>query len=244
MRTARIQKAQNQNCVAAVNVGKNAQEQRESRGFRSRGKERGDGRGGAFVNVWCPNLEGRGGDFEAEADEDQREAELQHGACGIGGIHSQKIGGAGDAVDERDAVQKKGRGERAEKEILHRGFAGLQRVAAIAREDVAGDGAQLEADERGEQFLRGGEDAHSGGGEEDERVEFRVGEAFAVEIRRRGENDEYGDQPDEMAEENAERIGGDEAGECGAGIVHRIKIADRCRRALRRRRQSSRLCGC
>ena len=54
-----------------VNIGKDAQEQREGRGFRARGKERRDGRGRAFVHVRRPNLERRGGDFEAEADEDQ-----------------------------------------------------------------------------------------------------------------------------------------------------------------------------
>ncbi len=209
-----------------VNIGKDAQEQGESRGFGSRGKERGNGSGSAFVNVRSPNLERRSGDLEAQADEDEGEAELEHGARGIGGIHFQEIRCAGDSVNQRDAVEKKGRGKRAEKEILHRGFAGFQCVAAVAGEDVAGDGAHLEADERGEEFLRGGENAHARSGEEDERVEFRILEPFTLEIGGRAENNEYGHQADEMAEEDAERIGGDKAGEGRAGIMDRIKVPD------------------
>src|SRR5277367_5573493 len=76
----------------------------ESRSLWSGGEERGNRSRRAFVNVWRPKLEGRGGHFEAEADEDQGQAELQYGAGRIGGIHTQEIGGASDAVDERDAI--------------------------------------------------------------------------------------------------------------------------------------------
>jgi hypothetical protein len=56
------------------NGGKDAQEQRESGGFRSSGEERGDRRGRAFVDVGGPDLEGGQRDFKAEADQDERQA--------------------------------------------------------------------------------------------------------------------------------------------------------------------------
>src|SRR6202158_1261315 len=56
------------------NRGKDAQEQRERGGFRSRGEERGDWRGRAFVDIGSPALEGSECDFKAETDQYEREA--------------------------------------------------------------------------------------------------------------------------------------------------------------------------
>ena len=49
-----------------------AQEDGEGRGFRAGGEKRRDRRGRALVDVRRPDLERRGGDLEAEADEHQR----------------------------------------------------------------------------------------------------------------------------------------------------------------------------
>src|ERR1700682_163275 len=123
------------------NNGENAQEQSECGGLRTSREERGDGRGGALVDVGSPDLEGGGSDFEAEADENHGEAEFKERTAGINGAHAAKIGRAGGAVDERDAIKEEGSGEGTQKEILHRGFAGLERIAAITSQNVTGDGA-------------------------------------------------------------------------------------------------------
>src|SRR5271168_218080 len=51
--------------------------------------------------VFClKKKKGSGGTFEAEADQDEREAELHHGAGGICGLDAEVIGRACDAVEE------------------------------------------------------------------------------------------------------------------------------------------------
>ncbi len=50
-----------------------AQQQREGRGFGRGGEQRDDGRGRAFVDVGRPDVEGRGGDLEENADEHERQ---------------------------------------------------------------------------------------------------------------------------------------------------------------------------
>ena len=46
-----------------------AKQQREGGGFGRGGEQRDDGRGRAFVDVGRPDVEGRGGDFEENADQ-------------------------------------------------------------------------------------------------------------------------------------------------------------------------------
>ena len=175
------------------NGGEDAQQQREGGRFGAGGEQRGDRSGSAFVDVGRPELEGGGGDFEAEADQDQGEAEFEEIAGAVGVGHQREIRGAGDAVDQGDAVEEEGGGERAEQEVLHGRFAGLEGVAAISGQDVAGDRAHFEADEGGEKFLRGGEDAHAGGGEQDQGEEFGGFQIFALEIGAGDEDDQNGD---------------------------------------------------
>ncbi len=62
-------------------------------------------------------------------------------------------------------------------------------IAAIPGEDVAGDGAHLQADEGGEQLLRGGQHAHPSGGEKDEGIELGGLQMLAFEIGIGGEDD-------------------------------------------------------
>src|ERR1700740_2603391 len=193
--------------------GVDAQKEGEGGGFGSGGEERGDGRRCTFVDVRGPDLEWGQRDFEAEADQDEREAELQERAGGVDGGHAGENGCAGDTVDQGDAVEEKGGGERAEEEVFHGGFAGFEGVTAISGQDVAGGGAHFEADEGGEQRLRGGKYAHAGGGEEDEGVELGGLQVLALEVGIGGENDQEGDEADEEMEEDAEAVHLDEAEE-------------------------------
>src|SRR5262245_22427520 len=127
--------------------GENAKEKGKGCRFGTCGEEGSDGRGSAFVNVGSPNLEGSSGDFEAEADEDASEAEFEEAALRIDSAHAGKSRGAGGAVNERDTKEKECSGERAKQEILERRFAGLEGVATVTGEDVAGDRTHFEADE-------------------------------------------------------------------------------------------------
>src|SRR5256885_14496238 len=96
------------------NGGEDAQKQREGGGFGSRGKERGDRSGRAFINVGRPDLERRGSHFEAQANQDERESELEEIAGKIRGGHVCQDGCAGDAIDERDSVEEKRGGKGSE----------------------------------------------------------------------------------------------------------------------------------
>ena len=182
------------------------------------GEQRGDGRGRAFVNVGAVNLEWRGDDFEAQADEDQREADdgerievaLRGDQFFERGLHQVNARGARGAVHHGDAVEEKRGGEGAEDEIFQRGFVGFYGAAAEAGEDVAGDGAHFQADERGDEFVRTGEDAHAGCGEQDQRIIFAALDAFLVEILHGTENREGGRDDHDYVDKNAEGIGADQ----------------------------------
>src|SRR5258706_5972988 len=200
------------------NADEDAEQERESGGFRSGGKESGDGSGNAFVDVRAPDLEGSGGHVEAKADQNHRKAELQVATVDVRVAHGRDHGRVGGAVNEGDAVKEECRGEGAEEEILERRFAGFMRFAAIAGEDVAGDGTHFKADECGEEFLRRGKDAHTGGGEEKQGEKFRRIEIAALEIGSRAKHHEKGDKADKQVEEEAEGIGTNQAGEAGTVI--------------------------
>src|SRR5580692_4263654 len=202
---------------SGIDGRENAQQQGEGGGFGAGGKERGDGRGRAFVDVGRPNLERRSGDFEAEADENQGQAKTQQHAGRIGGGQVLQVGAATDAVDERNAVEEEGRGEGAEQKIFYGGFGGLDGVATVASEDVAGDGRHFEADEGGKQFLSGSENAHPSGGKQDESIKFGGVEILAFKIGIGGEDDQECYQADEPVKEQAIDIALDQAAETRAG---------------------------
>ena len=127
-----------------------AQEQREGGGFGRGGEQRDDGRGRAFVDVGRPDVEGRGGDFEENADEHERQRGDDQGLILRGGRELRDLvdlRGSGGAEDERDAVEQKCGGEGAEEEVLDGGFRAAAGLLAVAGEDVGGDGGDFESDE-------------------------------------------------------------------------------------------------
>ncbi len=163
-------------------------EDREGRGFRCRGEKRRDRSRRAFVNVRSPHVERHRGDLEAESRAEQHDAEHQRvvrDQRGHGVGDAQQVERAGDAVDQRDAVQQNRRAHRAEHEVLHRRFGRLLFVLEVAGEDVARQRHQLEADvDRGEMDARGHEH-HAAEGEGHERVVLPGGVARAAQKRRR-----------------------------------------------------------
>ena len=154
-----------------------AEEQGEGGGLGRGGEQRDDGRGRAFVDVGRPDVEGRGGDLEENADEHERQRGENEGLILRDG---REVGdlvdlrGSGGAEDERDAVEQERGGEGAEEEVLDGGFRAAAGLLAVAGEDVGGDGGDFEGDEDDEQLDGGGEQAHADGAEDDERVELAL----------------------------------------------------------------------
>ena len=144
------------------------------------------------------------------------------------------------AERQRNAVKEKGRGERAEQEILHSRFVRPGGIAPVAGQDVRRDGAHLEPDEGGEEFLRPGHDAHAGSGQQNQRAEFTGIEILALEITGGAEDHEKGHSTNNPVNEQTERIGPKKAGVCGARI-HRgeSRCGKRDSRAEQRNRREN-----
>ena len=108
-----------------------ADEQRHRRDLRRGGEEGGDRRRRALVDVGRPHVERHGRDLEGEAGERKTRPKIRpsdalpplerRGDAGEAGL-------AGEAVDQRGAVEQHARGQRAEDEILQAGLGRAHRV--------------------------------------------------------------------------------------------------------------------
>src|SRR5206468_6877690 len=78
------------------------------------------------------DLEPEADQQQAESDRDQRVARSRRG----GGRDPVKVGRAGRAVDQRDAIEQKARREGTEQEVLHRRLARRQALLEEAGHDV------------------------------------------------------------------------------------------------------------
>ena len=135
-----------------------AQQRREATGLGECGHEPGRRRGGALVDVRCPHVERHGRNLEAEADEEQTEPREQDpvGGDDVGaqeGRDLREVGRPCCAVNQSDAVDEDGRGERAEDEVLHGGLARFTAPRVHPREDVERDRHDLEGDEDEDQVV-------------------------------------------------------------------------------------------
>ena len=134
-------------------------EHRQRRDFRRGGKERGHRRRRALIDVGRPHMERHRRDLEAEPGEQEHQAEHEADAAGLrGGRDAGKADGAGEAIDQRGAVQQHARRQRAQHEILQAGF-GRLRIIAVARGDhVERERHQLEPEIEHDQVA--GRDQH------------------------------------------------------------------------------------
>ncbi len=107
-------------------------------------------------------------------------------------------------------------------------------VAAIAGQNVRGDGAGLQADERGHQFGGAGHHAHAHGGEKNQRVVFAVLDVFAVEIIGRADDHQERDGFHHHVHEDAEAVDAQQARERFAGMQRRIDRGDQRQPAAQR----------
>ncbi len=76
------------------------------------------------------------------------------GALGAGlrRADGRQIDAARGAVDQRNAIEEEGGGERSQKEVFERRFVGALIVAQISGQHVARDGRDFEADEDDDQL--------------------------------------------------------------------------------------------
>ncbi len=149
-------------------------------------------------------MEGRGGDFEENADEHERERGdderlILRGGSELGDLVDLR--GSGSAEDERDSVEQKGSGKGAEEEVFDGRFRAAAGVLAPAGEDVRGDGGDFEGDKGDEKLDRAGEQAHADCAEDDERVKL----ALMVRVRREGVDGEQEGHENNAANEDMEK---------------------------------------
>ena len=148
------------------------------------------------------------------------------------GLNQINARGAGGAIRHGDAVKEKRGGEGAEDEIFQAGFVGFDGAAAKAGEDVAGDGAHLQADERGDQFVCAGEDAHAGSGEKHQRIIFAALDAFFIQIIDGAEDRQRRRDDHHDVHKHAESVGADQVAIGRALVVrHHADAAQRGQRA-------------
>ena len=156
-----------------------AQEDRERGRLGRHGHERRDGGRRALVDVGRPLVEGGHRGLEGEADGGKRDAREQERvgdahALAHRGPDSVQLRRAGGSVDQRQAVEQRGRAHRPDHQVLE---AGLQRGPApqLGRaQHVERDREQLEAHEEHDQVLGAGQDHHAGDRRQQERVVLAV----------------------------------------------------------------------
>jgi len=201
-------------------------------------KKRRNRRWRTLVDVGCPHLERRGCHLEAQPDQDHGQPKLEKRAMKkLLGAHFGQHRRTARAIHQRNPVEKKRRRERAQQEILHRRFGRLQRIAAVSRQDVAGDRTHFQADERGEQLLRRSKHAHAGRGKQQQRVKFREGKPFALQVRPGRQHDEKRHRAHEQPEEKTKGIGLHQPAEarpcmhcCGHGCSRSCQRPDHCKK--------------
>ncbi len=234
-----------------------AHQQRHRRHLRRGREEGGDRRRRALVDVRRPHVERHGRDLEGEAGEHEDEAEDQAELALAPGLSTggdaREADLAGEAVDQRGAVEQHARRQRAEDEIFQAGFGRAQRVAVDRGEHVERQRLQLEAEIEREHVARRDHQHHAERGKHDEDGILEL-----VELLGLGEADRH-DERDQRAAERQQlheaREGVDDEGAAEglavAGPSCQIRRRrprehgdrepgdERASRARRRRRRSS-----
>ena len=140
------------------------------------GRDEGGARSGrALVDVWRPEVEGRGGDLESEADHGRNDRKDHEGVerrrvdC-AGDL--EEVGRIGEAVEQAEAEQHEGRRHSAEEEVFESSFGGAGAALVEPCKNVDRQAQQLERDEDDEEVLRGDEKHHASCREQDQENKF------------------------------------------------------------------------
>ena len=145
-----------------------------------RGEERGHRRRRALVDVRRPHVERHRRNLEAEADEQEHQPEHQADAGAALRRQIRDFGDAGEAdrageaVDQRGAVEQHARRQRAQHEILQARFRRLGAVAVEGGDDVERERHQLEAEIKRDQVGRRDQQQHAERRQQEQRAVFEL----------------------------------------------------------------------
>ena len=208
----------------AKGAGQHAGEEGHGGDFGGRGEEGGDGGGRAFIDIGRPHMEGHGGDFEGEGGDDEDDAHHDAGRdalLGREGIgQTVKIGGAGEAIDQRGAVEQQARGQGAQDEVFQPGLGGAGIVTVNGGDDVERQAEKFEAHIERHEVIGRDHHHHAHGGEEHQHGEFEAGEALLLEEIHRQHEAHGGAEQAEHLHEGGEAVGDVLAAEGCAFLLH------------------------
>ena len=174
-------------------------EHRQRRDLRRRGEERGDGCRCALIDVGCPHVERHRRDLEAEPGEQEHQAEHDADAAGFGGGgDAGEADRAGEAIDQRGAVQQHAGRQRPQHEIFQPGFGRFRIVAVAGRDHVQRKAHQFQPEIEHDEVAGRNQHHHPKRREQHQDRVFedpprRVGEKFRRQDQRRHRADQRQD---------------------------------------------------
>ena len=172
--------------------------------------EAGRRRRGAVVDVGGPGVERHGRHLEPEAHDDQPDPGVEHalGQVDLGEERGDLVdaGRPGGPVDQGDAVQEDGRREGAEHEVLHGRLARLAAAAVVPGHHVERQRQDLETEEDDQEIVRLGHDHGPCRREQDQDVELRTVESFALQVAVGDQRSQDDGTADEQHEEDREAV--------------------------------------
>jgi hypothetical protein len=195
----------------AEGPGEHADQQRDGRDLGGRGEEGGDRGRRALVDVGRPHVEGHGRDLEGQRRDHEDDAHDDAG--GDAGLGRERIGQpvevgrAGEAVNQRGAVEQHARGERAQDEVLQARFGRARVVAVEGGQDVERQREQLEPEIEAHQVVGRDHRHHADRGEEDEDRELEAGEPLLHVPVQRQQQAERGRGQRQQLHEGGEVVG-------------------------------------
>jgi hypothetical protein len=161
-------------------------------------------------------------DLEREPGDDQhhpgeKERISREASLGCRGSDRREARRPGHSVDKTDAIEKEGRSERAEKEVLDRAFDGRRLLSRDPDEDVRAEGHELEPQiEDQEVHGRCGQE-HAGRRKQEESVELARSNAIEVDLADGEEGDDRKRRGEEDVEESSVAVSGDGTPEADFG---------------------------
>ena len=169
----------------AEGVEDQPRDQRHGRDLGCGGKKGGDRRRRAFVDVGRPHVERHRRDLEGQPDQHEHQTE-QHAQRQVTGIHGAddalEAGGADKAVNQRGAIKKQARAERAQHEIFQAGLGRAHRVAPHRSHDVKRQRLQLQTHVKDQQITGRDHDHHADDRQGDDDRELEPQHVAALHV--------------------------------------------------------------
>ena len=161
-----------------------------------------------------------GGDFEREADEQEHqpddETDIAGGSLAGGDLGDDgEVGRAGEAIDERRAIQQHARRQGSEDEVFEAGLARFDVVAADGSEHVKREALQLDGEVERDEIAGRDHQHHAGDGEQDEHGVLEQHQAERLEIVERQQEGRGRADQDQDLEEAGEAVRDERAVEQG-----------------------------